>query len=119
MTSAEIPFIRKRDGRLVAFDQGKITEAINKAVQAVGEADPHVSEQVTRQVVTVLKILTKDNVISTVEQVQDLVEQMLIQDGYGEVGHSSWEFVRGMTPSLDIYSMGDEAVYDSNRYKDV
>jgi len=85
MTSAEIPFIRKRDSRLVSFDQGKIAAAVSKAVQAVGEASPDISDKVTRQVVSVLKIVTKDNVIPTVEQVQDLVEQMLIQSGYAEI----------------------------------
>lgn len=80
-----IKHIRKRDGRLVPFDKEKITEAVFKATRAVGEPDRKKAEKITRQVVGVLSVLYKDDRVPTVENVQDLVERMLIEDGYATV----------------------------------
>jgi len=47
--------IRKRDGSIVPFDQSKITEAIWKAVQAVGGKDKTKAEQLSNEVVKLLE----------------------------------------------------------------
>ncbi|HAW50155.1 TPA: ribonucleoside triphosphate reductase [bacterium] len=80
-----IKYIRKRDGRLVLFNSEKITEAIFKATKAVGEPDRKKAENTTRHVVAALSVIYKDERIPTVENVQDLVEKMLIEDGYADV----------------------------------
>jgi len=53
----EVPFreIRKRDGRVVVFEPAKITDAIFKAVQAVGGSNREIAENLTWQVVRYLK----------------------------------------------------------------
>ncbi|MEW6679417.1 MAG: ribonucleoside triphosphate reductase [bacterium] len=80
-----IKHIRKRDGRVVPFTQEKITEAVFKATKAVGEPDRKKAEKITRQVVAAISVIYKDERVPTVENVQDLVEKMLIEDGYAEV----------------------------------
>jgi ribonucleoside-diphosphate reductase alpha chain len=79
---AIIEKIKKRDGRIVDFDQNKIAEAIWKAVQAVGGKNRDLSVKLTEQVVQKLKQQLKPGEITTVEQVQDLVEKTLIENGH-------------------------------------
>ncbi|HEC21127.1 MAG TPA: ribonucleoside triphosphate reductase [Candidatus Peregrinibacteria bacterium] len=76
--------IRKRDGRVADFDGSKIIEAIWRAAQAVGGIDKKLAERVTNHVVTVLEVIYKDQRIPTVENVQDLVEKVLVEDGHAK-----------------------------------
>ena len=52
--------IQKRDGRVVDFDQSKITEAIWKSVQAIGGEDKKMAQQIANQVTAVLEVFFKD-----------------------------------------------------------
>lgn len=80
-----LQFIRKRDGRLVPFEEKNIAEAIIKAVQAVGGRDMEKAREISRQVVGILEVFYKDDRIPTVENVQDLVEKCLIENGHAKV----------------------------------
>ena len=77
-------FIRKRDGRLVPYDEEKIAQAIIKAVQAVGGNDFDKAVDITRQVGGILSVLYKEDRVPTVENVQDLVEKILIENGHAQ-----------------------------------
>lgn len=77
--------IRKRDGRIVAFNPDKITDAIFKAAQAVGGSNRATAENITDSLIGILNIIYKDGRIPTVENVQDLVEKMLIERGHAKV----------------------------------
>ena len=77
-------FIRKRDGRLVPFEEPKITKAIIKAVEAVGGRDFDKAEDISRQVSGILKVLYKGGQSPSVENVQDLVEKILIENGHAQ-----------------------------------
>jgi len=81
-----INLIRKRDGRLQDFQANRITEAIFKAFEAVGDPDHSKASEVCRRVVSVLSIFYRGDRIPTVEEVQDLVEHKLIEMGYTEAG---------------------------------
>jgi ribonucleoside-diphosphate reductase alpha chain len=73
--------IYKRDGRLEEFEQCKISEAIGKAFSAL-KVEPKVKlDTLAGRVVKELdrKFYHK---IPTVEDVQDIVEQVLIKEGY-------------------------------------
>ncbi|RKY69020.1 MAG: ribonucleoside triphosphate reductase [Candidatus Latescibacterota bacterium] len=83
-SEGEISQIRKRDGRLVKFDQEKITNAIFKAIQAVGGDDRTVAQSISDQVVSILRIFYRDGRVPAVEEVQDLVEKVLIENGQAE-----------------------------------
>ncbi len=77
-----IDTIKKRDGREVPFTPVKITEAIMKAFQASGSAKTEKTAQdLTMQVVAELE--SSENIgIPTVEEVQDMVERVLIENGF-------------------------------------
>ena len=62
--------IRKRDGRIVPFDQEKITNAIFKAAQAVGGKDREKSKELSEKVVKILEEKFEKR-IPTVEDVQE------------------------------------------------
>ncbi len=82
MTGGEIKTIIKRDGREVPFDISRIQRAIFKAAQAVGGSD-----QVTawRLAIQVYDYLVKHgNLKPTVEEVQDVVEKILIENGHAK-----------------------------------
>lgn len=79
-----IEFIRKRDGRLVPYEEEKIAQAIEKAVRAVGGSDMQKAAEITRQVGGILSVLYKDGRVPTVENVQDLVEKILIENGHAQ-----------------------------------
>ena len=79
-----LEFIRKRDGRLVAFEEQNIISAIRKTVKAVGGSDMKQVSDIGRQVVGILEVIYKDGRIPTVENVQDLVEKILIENGHAK-----------------------------------
>ena len=74
--------IRKRDGRIVPFDPDRIATAIWKAAKAVGGKDRERPKFLAEQVVRLLEKQLKPGEIPTVEQVQDLVEKVLVENGH-------------------------------------
>jgi len=83
MVDISIKKVRKRDGRLADFEQEKITEAIWNAAQAVGGKDRKTAEELSDKVVKQLEQKFKDK-IPNVENIQDIVEKMLIEEGHAK-----------------------------------
>jgi len=80
--------IKKRDGRIVDFDQGKITDAIFKALTATNKGGRRVAQRLSNKAVLLLnKRLRKDH-IPAVEEIQDLVEEVLILEGKAETARA-------------------------------
>ncbi|MBO8168087.1 MAG: anaerobic ribonucleoside-triphosphate reductase [Thermoanaerobacteraceae bacterium] len=75
--------IMKRDGRIVDFDEGKITDAIFKAAKAVGGEDRELAMELTLKVLKLLKQKFNGDIF-TVEDVQDAVEKVLIEEGHAK-----------------------------------
>jgi ribonucleoside-triphosphate reductase len=75
-------FVRKRDGRLEPFDPERITNAIWKAAKAVGGTDREQSKRISDLVVAELNRRFGEDGCPTVEEIQDLVEKMIIEDGH-------------------------------------
>jgi len=75
-------FVRKRDGRLEPFDQERITNAIWKAAKAVGGKDRERAKMLSDQVVAELKKRFGEDGVPTVEEIQDIVEKVLIENGH-------------------------------------
>ncbi|MEN6620676.1 MAG: ribonucleoside triphosphate reductase [Smithella sp.] len=73
--------IKKRDGRLVRFNAEKITNAIAKAGVATGEFDAQEARKLT---IKVLNLAEKffDSRVPTVEEIQDIVEEVLLQSSF-------------------------------------
>lgn len=78
-----IEFVIKRNGSREKFNPEKIEEAVWKAVESVGGTDREKCKIVTEKIVQ--KILSKFNDTVSVEQVQDVVEEMLIKMGFDRV----------------------------------
>ena len=74
--------IIKRDGREVAFDRSKITDAIFKAAQVLGGSDYQMAQDLGAQVEAYVERILGEGAVPTVEQVQDAVEHTLIENGH-------------------------------------
>ena len=80
--STELSRIVKRDGTQVIFNSEKIMSAIRRAGEATGEYDADESALLTNQVTKVLRHRFSKGVLPTIEQIQDVVEQVLISANY-------------------------------------
>jgi len=74
-------FVLKRDSRLEPFDQERITTAIWKAAKACGGRDKEQAKRVSDEVVAELQKTYGDDGVPTVEEIQDVVEKCLIENG--------------------------------------
>ena len=79
--------IRKRDGRYVKFDASKITNAIAQAGKATGEFNGEIAEKLTIKVLNLSEKLY-DNRVMTVEQIQDIVEEILLSSPFRRTARS-------------------------------
>lgn len=76
--------IRKRDGKIVPFDQERITQAIFKAMKAVGLEDLDEAIRCSNEVCETVVRQFHRRSIPAVEQIQDVVEETLIQRGHAK-----------------------------------
>lgn len=72
--------IRKRSGEIVNFNIEKITSAISKALEAVGEFNQELAQKLSEQAIIILSKKFHKRSIPAVEEIQDIVEEILIQD---------------------------------------
>src|SRR3989338_7561777 len=71
--------IKKRDGRIVSFEQARITNAIFRAMQVCGEGDMlHDPARISERVLEVLYKRYPTSHVPEVEEIQDVVEETLI-----------------------------------------
>ncbi len=77
-------FVRKRDGKLEPFDQARITSAVWKAAKAVGGKDREQAKRISDQVMFKLKARFGEDGCPTVEEIQDIVEKILIENGHAQ-----------------------------------
>ena len=74
---ADFEAVRKRDGSTVPFDASKITAALVKAGRASAEFDEELADKLTGKVLADLQ-RQADADIPTIEQIQDVVEEVLL-----------------------------------------
>lgn len=75
--------VKKRNGQVVRFEKGKITEAIFKAAKGVGGKDKEIAKLLSELVVKQAEEHFKDKVPG-VEDIQDIVEKVLIEQGHAK-----------------------------------
>ncbi len=73
--------IKKRNGEVVKFEAHKITEAISKAGKATGEFGGDISKKLTLRVLDLALDMIGEK-IPSVEDLQDIVEEVLIASPY-------------------------------------
>jgi len=84
----QVKQIKKRDGRIMAFDQKKVVSAIFKALRSVGQEDEKLAERLAKDVSKTLDKEYDGKIIPTVEQIQDIVEKVLIKENLAEAAKS-------------------------------
>lgn len=84
MVESRIQNIRKRDGRLVVFDFMKISDAVYRALIAVGKEENarQIADDLTKKIVALVEQRFR---VPHVEEVQDCVEEILMREGFLEV----------------------------------
>ena len=84
--------IIKRDGKLVDFSEDKITEAIEKAGRASKEFDHNTAKNLAAQAAEkafdILKSKQQLLKTMTVEEIQDIVEEVLLDSAYKKAAKS-------------------------------
>lgn len=85
MMSKGITRIKKRDGTIVDFCQDKITEAVFKAMRSQGIEDREAAKHISDITTFILEEKFGGFTIPSVEQIQDIVEMVLMKQGYHEV----------------------------------
>src|SRR5208283_4180904 len=84
-SNSKIKQIRKRDGRIVSFNIDKISSAINRAIVVSGGRDRSLAESLSERVVEILDEKYGSGAIPAVEDVQDVVERVLVENGQAKV----------------------------------
>ncbi|NPE26427.1 ribonucleoside triphosphate reductase [Methanococcoides sp. SA1] len=106
--------IRKRDGSVVFFQIDKIEEAIWKAARSVGGQDKERAKYISDAVVEKLNRIYGEHGIPEVEEVQDLIEKVLIEEGHAKVGKAFILYRKSREELRDVKGLFDtiEAVED-------
>lgn len=78
----QIQQVIKRSGAVVPFNAERITNAIYRAAVAVGGRDRSIAERLTGQVIEILEQTFTTEQPPTVEDIQDVVEKALIENGH-------------------------------------
>ncbi|HEY9856375.1 MAG TPA: anaerobic ribonucleoside-triphosphate reductase [Stenomitos sp.] len=84
LASGSLEQIKKRDGRIVAFDRQKIVQAIMKATQAVHGAHASLAEDLADQVVAEM-VGHAAHGLPSVELIQDSIERVLLEGGHARI----------------------------------
>ncbi|MDO8516598.1 MAG: ribonucleoside triphosphate reductase [Nanoarchaeota archaeon] len=103
--------VRKRDGSVVLFQKEKIAEAVWRAAKAVGGQDKEKAEHIADLVSQKLGLKYGETGIPEVEEVQDLVEKMLIEEGHAKTAkayilyrksHEELRNVKGLFDTIEV-----------------
>ncbi|HUV46735.1 MAG TPA: anaerobic ribonucleoside-triphosphate reductase [Candidatus Bathyarchaeia archaeon] len=106
-TKSQIKKIKKRDGRMVAFEVKKIERAIWLAAKAAGGEDRCWARYLAGLVVKELEKRFNQTIIPEVEQVQDIVERILLKRGH-EKTYKAYTLYRDLHSKMrDISSLVD------------
>ncbi|MBN1861997.1 MAG: adenosylcobalamin-dependent ribonucleoside-diphosphate reductase [Candidatus Thermoplasmatota archaeon] len=113
--------VRKRTGEIVPFDAEKITVAIQKAQLALGRKNRKKAEAITRTIVKSLesKQSSFSNGIPSIEQIQDIVEDVLEQkDKRVYKAYALYRRSRGIAREIQRYfKIQDDLKLDVNALK--
>lgn len=85
MMTKGVTRIKKRDGTIVDFCQDKITEAVFKAMRSQGIEDREAAKHISDITTFILEEKFGGFTIPSVEQIQDIVEMVLMKQGYHDV----------------------------------
>ena len=116
MIASKITKVQKRDGRIVDFDQERITDAIFKALTATKQGDGKKSKKLSDKVVSFLNRRFKKDEIPHVEQIQDIVEEVLILEGLVETARAYILYREQRRKIREAVGLLDESVEMVDKY---
>lgn len=108
----------KRDGEKRTFDASKIVAAIGKAGAATGEYGEDEAHLLAEQVVKVLRHRFAGAVVPTIEQIQDVVEQVLISSNYYKTARSYIVYREQRERQRQDQKVAIDAISSINEYLD-
>jgi len=112
----KITKVQKRDGRIVDFDFARITHAIFKAITATGQGDEAKAKKIADDVSKIFYRRFKKDDIPSVEQIQDIIEEVLIMDGLVDTAKSYILYREQRRRIREAAVATDEAVEKVNQY---
>ncbi len=114
--------IIKRDGRKVPFNVEKIANAIFKAAQSCGGSDFNEAMDIAVEVCGIYEKLN-GNKVPTVEEVQDLVEKVLIENGHAKTAKAyilyRYERTRSREMKTNLMCVLNELTFSSAKESDI
>ncbi len=87
MPIRKVDSVRKRDGRVVPYDEQKIAEAITRAARSSGQDNPTIGRDLAG-VVTMYLERYRDRETPASEEIQQLVEKILFDTGHAPIARS-------------------------------
>jgi len=82
---SKIKEVIKRNGTIVPFNPDRIMNAIYRAVVAVGGRDKNMARKLADKVVVELEKRVPEGFKPNIEEIQDVVEKVLIEEGHAQV----------------------------------
>jgi ribonucleoside-triphosphate reductase (formate) len=116
MPENKITKVEKRDGSIADFNETKITDAVFKAVTASGLGDGELSKKISRKVIQILNRRFKKEEIPTVEQIQDIVEEVLVLEDLFEAAKSYILYREQRRRIREAVAISEEAVEKVDQY---
>jgi ribonucleoside-triphosphate reductase len=116
MSQNKITKIQKRDGTIVDFDQTKITNAIFKAITATGQGDGKRAKKISDRVVQILNRRFKKTEIPSVEQIQDIIEEVLILENLVETAKAYILYREQRRRIREAVKVSEEAIDRMDQY---
>ncbi len=114
--------IIKRDGRKVPFNVEKIANAIFKAAQSCGGSDFNEAMDIAVEVCGIYEKYN-GNKVPTVEEVQDLVEKVLIENGHAKTAKAyilyRYERTRSREMKTNLMCVLNELTFSSAKESDI
>ncbi|MBN2458384.1 ribonucleoside triphosphate reductase [Candidatus Woesearchaeota archaeon] len=74
--------VKKRDGKIADFDKDRVINAIFKAARSIGGKDKKMAAELANQVVETVNKRYDTKHIPNVEDIQDIVEKVLTENGH-------------------------------------
>lgn len=117
-----ITHIVKRDGRLALFNTQKIADAIYKSAQSIGGSNFQEAERLSLLVYNTAEKIYGDNV-PTVEQIQDIVEKVLIEQGHAKTSKAyilyRYERTRSREMQTNLMKVFKDLTFSSAKDSDI
>jgi uridine kinase len=82
---SKFKYVIKRSGAIVPFNEGRISNVIYRAAVSVGGRDKERANELAKKVIQMLEEIYDEGHKPYVEEIQDIVEKVLIENGHAKV----------------------------------